>query len=326
MDVVGYEPLARRSYIASDIVELSKRYRTWGMWGDSDELGAANRLTGEHVKRSASLVKDGSVFPLSLPFDRDGPQTGHKGRVNPQLVVLQSGGDLLLREGGTEGFGATDDAVYMPLQSSTQWDALCHVFYDGQTYNGKGPASVTSSGAQFASITNLIPKSVGRGVLLDVPRALGREWLEASEAIQAADLDHTARVQGVDVTEGDFVLIRTGMLTQCRNRGGWGDYAGGPAPGLGVDAANFLCPRGVAAIATDTWGAEALPYECQPPMRAPLHVVLLVNAGIYIGEMWDLDVLATDCAGDGRYEFMLTAAPLRITGAVGSPVTPLAIK
>ena len=127
------------------------------------------------------------------------------------------------------------------------------------------------------------------------------------------------------VGEGDFVLVRTGQIAQCRAAGAWGDYAAGPAPGLGVSTADFLCPRRVTGVATDTWGIEAIPYETET-LRAPLHIVLLVNAGVYIGEMWDLEALAADCATDGVYEFFLTAAPLTITGAVGSPLNPLAVK
>ncbi|WKN60267.1 cyclase family protein [Rhodococcus opacus] len=265
------------------------------------------------------------MFSLSLPMDRSGPQTGVNGRVNPQHIMLKHGGDILAVPPEVGELRATDDAVYLPLQSSTQWDALAHMFYDGHTYNGRGPETVTSQGAQFNSITNLRDRAVGRGVLLDIPRWLGREWLDPGEAIQAEDLAECARAQGSEVGEGDFVLVRTGQITQRRSVGSWGDYAGGPAPGLGVSAADFLCQRRVAAIATDTWGVEALPYE-SGELRAPLHIILLINAGVYLGELWDLDALADDCAADGTYEFFLVAVPLSITGAVGSPVNPIAIK
>jgi kynurenine formamidase len=221
---------------------------------------------------------------------------------------------------------ASDDAVYLPLQSSTQWDAFCHMFYDGQTYNGRGYDSVSAtSGAAYNSITNIADRAVGRGVLLDFPRFLGRPWLEAGESIQDDDLERCALAQGVKIGEGDFLLVRTGQMAQCRSTGVWSDFVGGPAPGLGMDAAKFICGRGVVAVATDTWGIEALPYEV-PGVIAPLHIILLVNAGVYIGEYWDMDALAEDCATDGVYEFFLTAPPLLVSGAVGTPLTPLAIK
>jgi kynurenine formamidase len=236
------------------------------------------------------------------------------------MLVMPTDGTAFPRQ------GFVDDAVYMPLQAATQWDSLCHCFFDGTGYNGHGVETVTASGgATRNSITNFVDRSVGRGVLLDIARYKGRSWLDPGEAIQAEDLEACAVAQGVSVGEGDFVLIRTGQLAQVRSQGAWGDYAGGPAPGLGVSAADFLCPRGITAVATDTWGAEVRPYETTD-MMAPLHVILLVNAGIYIGEMWDLETLAEDCAADGVYEFLLTAQPLTISGSVASPVTPMAIK
>ena len=92
-----------------------------------------------------------------------------------------------------------------------------------------------------------------------------------------------------------------------------------------MSAADFFCPRNVAAAITDTWGTERLPNET-PDCFQPLHIIMLVNAGIHLGEMWDLDALAEDCAADGVYEFQLVAPPLTITGSVGSPVNPQAIK
>ena len=120
--------------------------------------------------------------------------------------------------------------------------------------------------------------------------------------------------------------MRTGRIGLVRERGEWGDeYAGGPAPGLAISASEFLCERGVAAVATDTWGIEVLPNET-PDVFQPLHIILLVNAGIHIGEMFDLEALAADCREDGVYEFMFVAPPLTVTGSVGSAINPQAIK
>ena len=123
---------------------------------------------------------------------------------------------------------------------------------------------------------------------------------------------------------GDIVLIRTGQIAQVRARGSWGAYDSGPAPGLGVGAAHWFAANEIAALATDTWGAEVLPNDT-PGVFQPLHLILLVNAGMTIGEIFDLEALAAACAEEGRYEFFFTAPPLPITGAVGSPVNPLAI-
>ena len=114
-------------------------------------------------------------------------------------------------------------------------------------------------------------------------------------------------------------------MEERRRSGDWGDFAGGPAPGLAISASDFFCPRHVATVSTDTWGTEVLPNETEDVFQ-PLHIIMLVNAGIYLGEMWDMEELAADCADDGVYEFMLVAPPLTVTGSVGSPVNPQAIK
>jgi kynurenine formamidase len=318
-------PFVRRSLHVEDVDAAATRHRNWGQWGPDDQLGSANYITAESIIAASNEVRRGAVFALGMPMDNNGPMLGTNGRVNPQHIMLRDGGDILAEPSLAVDIRVTDDAVYMPLQSSTQWDALCHIMFRNRAYNDRPPSSVTSGGAKYNSITNFKDRAIGRGVLLDIPRANGVPWLEPGTVVQDADLEHCARAQGVEIREGDFVLVRTGHITQCRERSSWGTYAGGESPGLGLSAADYLCPRHVVAVATDTWGIEAIPYETDD-VRAPLHVVLLVNAGIYIGEMWDLDELANDCAADQRWTFLLVAPPLTITGAVGSPLNPLAIK
>ncbi|MFI0486660.1 cyclase family protein [Actinomadura sp. 9N215] len=316
--------LRKREHTRASVEELAAKYRTWGEWGPDDELGAPNRITPEKVLAAAGEVRKGAVFSLAVPLDRAGPQGAGSLRANPQHLMLVLPTDPWPGDSELQRF--SDDAVYMPLQAGTQWDGLCHAFYDGRTYNGRDTSSVTAAhGAKFNSITNLKDRAVGRGVLLDVARWSGHAYLPADASVQAEDLAQCAADQGVDVGEGDFVLVRTGELARVREAGGWGRYAGGPAPGLGVGAADFLCGRRVSGVATDTWGLEAMPYETSD-LIAPLHAILLVNAGVYIGEIWDLEALADDCAADGTYSFLLAAQPLTITGAVGSPLNPLAIK
>jgi kynurenine formamidase len=129
----------------------------------------------------------------------------------------------------------------------------------------------------------------------------------------------------VTVEPGDIVLVRTGHMTLCRERGEWGDYAGGEAPGLSFYTADWVREHEIAAVATDTWGMEVRPNEF-PDTYQPLHQVFIPNMGLTIGEIFMLDDLADDCARDGVYEFFFVAPPLPITGAVGSPINPLAVK
>jgi kynurenine formamidase len=240
--------------------------------------------------------------------------------------MLQDGGDIA---SGAQDFVPAlrwcDDAVTMPLQCATQWDALAHIYFDGRMYNDRGPEVVNSSGAKANSIDKLKERVVSRGVLLDIPRHRGKDWLEPGEAIYPADLDGAAAEANVAVGRGDIILIRTGQIAQVRARGEWGDYAGGPAPGLSLTVAEWLATHEIAGYATDTWGTEVIPNET-PDVFQPLHCVAIVNMGMLVGEIFDLEGLADDCADDGVYEFMFVAPPIPITGAVGSPINPQAIK
>lgn len=305
---------------------LARKLRNWGRWGATDELGTVNFITPAKVAAAAQLVRQGKVLSLAIPFDMNGPQTGFGGRVNPLHSMLQDGGDIA--NGAQDfipGLRYCDDAITMPLQCATQWDALSHIYFDGKMYNDRGPEQVTSSGARTNAITALKDKVVSRGILLDVPRLKGKPWLEPGEAIYPADLDAAAATAGIRVESGDIALIRTGQMRQVRERGSWGDYAGGPAPGLSLTCAEWLASHEIAGYATDTWGTEVIPNET-PDVFQPLHCVAIVNMGMLVGEIFTLEALADDCAADGVYEFLFVAPPLPITGAVGSPINPQAIK
>ena len=312
--------------------ELSDRHSNWGRWGPDDEKGTLNLVTDEMVVNAASLVTRGTTISMALPYDDEGPQTGFLGRFNPIHLMIRDGADAVagtaIRDfyGGVDKyFRGTDDLIIMPLQSGTQWDALAHVVFEGKIYNGHGAEWVSSKGALKGDVANAAGGMVGRGVLLDVARALGTEWLEPGHAIGADDLDKAAAHAGVTVGAGDFVFVRTGAMTAARSAGSWGDYGGGDAPGLGLGSVDWFASRDTAAVATDTWGFEVRPNET-PDVAQPLHIVCIVHMGMWIGEIFDLDPLAEDCAQDGVYEFMFCGPPLPFTRAVGSPLNPVAIK
>jgi kynurenine formamidase len=305
------------------IDEAARRCRNWGRWGEEDERGTLNFVTPEKVVAAARLVRKGQVFPLAIPFDQNGPQTGQYGRFNPVHAMAIDGGDSLPFP---HGIGFADDTLFMPLQCATQWDALSHAFDRGRLYNGYDAKQVSSLGARRNGIEKVAGSFAGRGVLLDVARSKGVEALAPGQAITEEDLEACIAAQGGSsaVGSGDFVLVRTGQMGQCR-RDGWGSFAGGDAPGLSFGTADWLHRSELAAIATDTWGFEVRPNELADSFQ-PLHQVVLPNMGLHIGEIFDLEALASDCAADGVYEFFFVAPPLPITGAVGSPINPYAIK
>ncbi|MBE4739739.1 MULTISPECIES: cyclase family protein [Streptomyces] len=316
------------------IAAAAKRVSNWGRWGADDVLGTLNFLDEAKRAQGARLARRGVSFSLAQRFDAEGPQKGWRRRTNPVHTMLSSGLDAEF--GPAEfphGLGGADDVVFMPLQASTQWDGLGHIFDHGTAYNGRRASQVvTSEGDRLTGIETVADRIAGRGVLLDVGRAIGAEGdLPDGFAITAEHLEATITAQGetARVGRGDLLLVRTGQLTRVR-RGiaagdGWGDYAGGPAPGLSFATADWLHSSEIAGIATDTWGFEVRPNEFDVAFQ-PLHQVAIPHIGLFIGELWDLDTLAADCAADGVYEFLLVAAPLPVTGAVGAPVNPLAVK
>jgi kynurenine formamidase len=316
-----------RSDPEAEIGARAAAYRNWGRWGEDDVLGTLNFIDTAKRVDAASLVREGRVVSLAQSFDTNGPQKGWRRRTNPVHTMTDTGVDA---ERGNQGFphgiGGADDVIAMPLQCSTQWDGLGHIFDHGLAWNGR-PADkvVTSLGDGVTGIETVASVIAGRGVLLDVGRALGVDGeLPDGFAITEDHLVETIARQGCTVGRGDLVLVRTGQLARVR-RDGWGDYAGGPAPGLSFTTADWLHRTEIAAIATDTWGFEVRPNEFDDAFQ-PLHQVAIPHIGLFLGEMWDLDELAADCAADGVHEFWLTAAPLPITGAVGSPVNPIAVK
>ncbi|MEV4290832.1 cyclase family protein [Nonomuraea bangladeshensis] len=311
------------------IAASAQRNSNWGRWGDDDVLGTLNFLDEAKRREGAALVRRGASFSLAQSFDMDGPQRGWRRRTNPVHTMLDTGTDA---ERGTQGFphglGGADDVIFMPLQASTQWDGLGHIFDHGRAWNGRRAGDVvTSDGDAVTGIETVAALICGRGVLLDVSRAVGTGGeLPDGFAITTEHLEATIAAQGESarVGRGDLLLVRTGRLARAR-REGWGDYAGGPSPGLSFTTADWLHDSEIAGVATDTWGFEVRPNEFADAFQ-PLHQVAIPNMGLFIGEMWDLDALAADCAADGVWEFFLTAAPLPVTGAVGAPVNPVAVK
>ncbi|MBN9155644.1 MAG: cyclase family protein [Microbacterium sp.] len=313
-----------------EIAARAAAYRNWGRWGDDDRLGTLNHIDDAKRIEAAGLVRTGRAISLAQSFDTAGPQKGWRRRTNPVHTMTDTGVDAeRANQGFPHGMGGADDVIAMPLQCSTQWDGLGHIFDHGMAWNGRRAGDVvTSEGDLVTGIEHAASVVVSRGVLLDVGRHLQPESGELPDgyAITAADLDACIAAQGESarVGRGDIVLVRTGQYARTR-REGWGDYAGGPAPGLSLTTAGWLHRTEIAGIATDTWGFEVRPNEFDVPAFQPLHQVVIPNLGLTIGEMWNLEALADACAAERRYDFLLSAAPLPITGAVGSPINPVAL-
>jgi kynurenine formamidase len=309
---------------ALEIRQAAARTSNWGKWGPDDQQGAVNYITPEKVVEAAGLVRRGRVFSLAIPFNEDGPQSG-RGRMNPTLAMRRTGTDFAAEAFDTpSGIGFADDMLTTSLQAATHWDALSHIFDHGRMWNDRSAAEVTSLGAQRNGVEHLRDRIVSRGVLLDIARYKGVEWLEPGYAITEDDLVGCLALEGVTLGTGDIALLRTGQMGFCKTHG-WGTFAGGDAPGLSFYTVDWLHRTQLAGVASDTWGVEVRPNELANCPQ-PLHQVMIPHIGLLVGELFDLEDLAADCAADERFDFLFVAAPLPITGAVGSPINPQAIK
>ncbi|GAA3057051.1 cyclase family protein [Pseudonocardia yunnanensis] len=305
-----------------DFRKLGARLSNWGRWdtdGQRDERGTTNLLTPERVAAAARLVRHGKVFDLGIPFGPGGPQPG-VGRINPILLVSETGADQE-RPGA---FHFADDWVIMPLQSASQWDGLAHVFYDDLLYNGFPATDVTPHGVRHLSIEHQAKGIMGRGVLIDVAGHRGVDWLQAGEVITPGELDTVLAAQGTSLRGGDIVAVRTGWRRKFLREGDAAAFMSGE-PGLGLECCEWLHQHDVAAVCSDNWAIEALPGEVDGEVL-PVHMVLIRDMGMTLGEILDFEELAADCAADGVYEFLLSAPPIKFRRALGSPINPLAVK
>ena len=225
----------KRDVTLKTLEEMAAKTKNWGKWGPDDQLGTLNYVTPEDIVRAAALVKKGKAFALGLDFNSNGPQrTGWGGRFNPIHTMLATGTDAVA---GTQDAGKiryADDMVSMPLQCGTQWDALGHIFYGDRMWNGYDARLVDSTGAKKNGIHKTRDRMTGRGVLLDIPRFLGGDYLEDGYGIGNAELDACAKAQGVEVRRGDFVIVRTGQMEHCLARGRLGRLRRGRRAGAAL--------------------------------------------------------------------------------------------
>ena len=269
---------------------------------------------------AAGLVRKGAVFDLGIPFDDQGPQPGGA-RINPVHLMSQTG-DTQVFPGG---FRYADDYIFMPLQGASQWTRwpTCTTTISSTT-DFRRPTSPSSARSTTPSIGS--PKELPAAACCSTsPGCAGVDWLEAGEVITPDDLEAAIAAQdGVEVGSGDILLFRTGWRRMFLEQKSAQDFMAGE-PGLGQDCCEWLHERGVAAVCSDNWAIEVLPGEV-PDVVLNVHMVLIRDMGLTLGEILDFEELAADCMADGVWEFFFCAPPLKVTRGVGSPINPLAIK
>jgi kynurenine formamidase len=297
----------------------------WGVFGDDDEVGTINLLTPERVIAAADSIRSGKVFALNLPINIPDPPLFTRGKHTHTVKIFPNAEFVL------------DDFLdnFYP-QASSQWDALAHVKHPVHgAYNGIPDHQMTGRGGMRLGIDNLARRGIaGRGVLADVARHYDRvgksiDFTQA-KSIPLDDLKATLEEEGVELQTGDILLIRIGwtkfyLSASDELKAELAKETVVPGIEGSERTARWLWDNHLAAVASDSPALEALPKPAGEEMEF-LHFHMLAFFGMPIGEMWNLEGLAEDCATDGNYDFFLTSAPLNIPGGVGSPPNALAIK
>jgi kynurenine formamidase len=295
---------------------LFDRCSNWGRWGPDDERGTLNLITPEVRQRAAALVRQGVTVSCAHPVNT----VGDNENSSPAMHFMVRAGDV------ADGKRVTSTADHLAISphgvSHSHLDALCHFFWQGKTYNGRPIGLVTSIGARANAITIGQDGIVSRGVLLDIPRLRGKEWLEPDEAVTVADLEAAEHAAGVRVEPGDVLLVRTGRQARRNAVGPWDSRS--TLSGLHHEAAPWLKERGVALLGSDGV-TDVRNHPFDTVSTHPMHILTLVAMGMQLLDNQNLEELAVACSSLSRWEFMLVVAPLKLIGGTASMVNPIAI-
>jgi kynurenine formamidase len=295
--------------------QLFASVSNWGRWGEDDQRGTLNLITPERASAATRLVRRGRSVSLSYALSKVADIDNPKPMLHyMSRLTLGTAGEPTMNE----------DFIGLDYHGKlvTHVDALCHCAYRGRLYNDVAALdAVTGAGATFGAVTSMEDGLVTRGVLLDMPRHLGVEWVEPGTGLVPAQFEAAAAREGVEVGAGDVLLVRTGHSVRRSKLGPWNP----DQESAGVDLSCFPWMRGrdVAALGSDA-DTDARPSPVVD-VHTPAHALALAAMGMPLLDNMHLDRLAATCAEEGRWEFLFVTAPLRVPGGTGSPINPLAI-
>jgi len=288
----------------SDVERWITELSNWGRWGKDDQLGTLNLITPAKRKEAAALVKEG--YSISMAHD----------------VLMEKAVDnespfvhTMLPTGG--GFHMDNFNISFHGMGQTHYDALCHASYQGRMYNGVPADQVTKEGCLKDSVLPVKQGILTRGVIIDIARLKGVDYLEPGQPIYPEDLAAWEKQTGVKVSSGDAVFVRSGRWAYRKAKGPNAAF-----PGLHASCIRWLHDRGVAVLGGDA-DPEVIPSGVEG-FPAPIHVMALVAMGLPLFDEVDLEDLGREAANRKRYVFMFTAAPLAVPGGTGSPINPIA--
>ncbi|MDP6452796.1 MAG: cyclase family protein [SAR202 cluster bacterium] len=293
------------------------RFNNWGRWGDDDQFGTLNHITREGTKHAVGLVQDGRTVSCANPLATAAVVSDERRNGRPADHRMS--------------VGATGSGDYVGVSYhgfvNTHIDALCHIFTKdssegGRIYNDRDPALITDDGALTNSVENWRDGIVTRGVLYDIPRMRGQDYLEIDHPVEGWDLEDWASSKGITPRDGDIVLVRSGSdkfwAANPDHQFSFPPNTPGNAPSI----IEYLYDTNAAMLGWDLQEAGHQHYEY--PARIVIHEVVIPHMGMPLLDNANFERLSEVCAETGRYEFLLTIAPLVVNGGTGSPVNPIA--
>jgi len=296
--------------------EMYRSLSNWDRFGPGDQRGAlgfqdhALRLSAARtvsIGESVSLARDLATEPV--------PESP-----TPAQHHMLNAGDAR-DANGIPGYEAARDHLALDLHGlhTTHVDALSHMFVRGEMYGGRPASDVRSDGARANTILSMADGVVGRGVLLDVPRALGVPFLGQGDVVTVDDLEATARAQGVQVGRGDVLLVAWGRDARQRATNGFDGFSG-----LHANCLPWIHQRQVSVLGSDGI-SDPMPFVGTPSWPFPVHQIGITAIGLHLIDNMALEELAARCAAIGRWEFLFVMSPLRIVRGTGCPVNPVAV-
>jgi kynurenine formamidase len=313
-----------------DLWSLLRERSNWGRWGSEDQRGAANLVTDEKRVSASRLVRAGRSISLSRPFpSAPSPANRHPAHHVVMAEVPRHDGGMVLDYYGIAYHGI----------ACTHMDALCHVWDVDGMWGGRAPSDVIRhDGVTWGGIEHQRDGLFTRGVLFDVPRFRGTEFVDADEPVHASELEAIAAAHGLSVEPGDALVVYCGREAWGRARGEWGgdepvgdDGCGARSrpgvlhtvarPGLHASCLEFIRDSDCSALVWDMMDATPTGYT---ELAWAVHAAIWAF-GVTLVDNALLEPLAEACRELGRSDFLLTAAPLVVEGGTGSPVNPLAV-
>jgi kynurenine formamidase len=294
--------------------------RTWlpeqGSWGEADCLGAVNHITPAGIVAATAEVHLGRTVSLASPIVGDATADNPDPAVH--RMTSEPGADMV--DGGLH-FALDRLTMNVHGNADSHLDALCHVVYQGRLYNDVPASALGTAGAETLSVNTIRDGIVGRGVLLDIPRLRGVQWLEPGDHVTAEELVAAERAQHVRFGQGDLLLVRVGHRKRRDELGPWD--AATTRAGLDPRAVQLLAERQVAVLGSDS-NNDAAPSDI-PGVAFPVHVLAIQALGLPLLDYLQFEELLPLCEQHERWSFLCVVAPLRVPGATGSPVNPIAV-